>query len=122
MNIEFKYDVGDSVFIIDRNKEQSVCNICDDGKVILKGEILDCPKCYGRKTITNKEASWFVRGEHKVEYVSFFKENKSQMTTYCFRDGDGNFLSDFYGDDFIEENLFLSYDEAVVECEKRNLK
>lgn len=137
MNIESKFGLNDTVYVIgfDHKQEWVVCSACaGSGKISLKdGRERSCPECYGR--LGNNvylEQEWQVKntltiGEVRVsikniksdgdfDNVGHFEEGctekKVQYMAYETGIGCGTLWS--------EENLFNTREEAKLECKKRN--
>lgn len=63
MQIETKFNVGDTVYVCKNNstKDLETCKICDGkGAIIIKDESFCCPKCHGGKFTYSKRVKKFV--------------------------------------------------------------
>ena len=57
MHIETKFNIGDKVFICQKNGkyERETCKICNGkGHVVINDKSFQCPECYGMKQTNSK--------------------------------------------------------------------
>jgi Zn finger protein HypA/HybF involved in hydrogenase expression len=122
-----KYNLDDKVYpILKTHTYQWIqCKSCSGtGKIKLNdGEIIYCPKCYGRcgeKEIDKK--IWIIDYEHigKIgnvrteNYSKKYRSEKDEVRYMLDSTGVGS------GTVWHEEDLYLTEKEAQVECDKRN--
>jgi hypothetical protein len=126
MNIEVKYNFNDWVYPIFLRREEKwiPCKSCNaTGEItLLDGEVVDCPKCYGRKG--EKEwlpQKWMINedlyGQIKnirTELYNNKKYGNSEIRYMITSTGIGS------GTLWYEKDLFLTKEEAQKECDKRN--
>lgn len=115
--INTKYDIGDTVYIIKREKISIVCPICDGKKKIeYKEKLMTCPECHGAGCQQSQKEISVVKDEsYKVNSIKISISNKNgdyttrykvySMTESCSR---------------AEENLYCSKEEAQLVCDNLN--
>ena len=57
MHIETKFNIGDKVFVCQKNgkQERETCKICNGkGHVVINDKSFQCPECYGMKQTNSK--------------------------------------------------------------------
>ena len=119
---EFKFDIGQRVFIIGRSQKQQYkkCEHCNGTgwlKTLVDEKIL-CPKCHFGSNIKydpiqyNVEDGFFTIGQQRV-YISKSKTEEQYM---CDESGIGS------GTIYYVKNIFKTKKEAQEECNKRNKK
>lgn len=126
MNIKCKFELDEEVWVLEKKHIYEKCNICDDGKVIIKEESFRCPKCKG---VSNGN---YVRAEYEIQ--SYFITSVQIARSYCFidikynlrrfyerttYDEDGNEYDHDVGV-FDENEIFALEEEALIECNKIN--
>ena len=141
MLIETKYNLGDIVYPIHKTCEQIwiPCKSCGETGIITynDGEQDKCPKCWGEKgRVEWQSTKWMLidnypkevknkaieRGDHvwfppfKIGQVRVEQEKNSKEVQYmCVETGVGS------GTIWNEDQLFLSKEEAQLECDKKNI-
>jgi hypothetical protein len=120
MDFHTKYSIGDKVIPIygKYGKSSKPCPACKGkGKVDIDGVEYICRMCYGKGLDINSEITYEVRPGRiwTITGVFISKSDKEQIE-YTLN----NEISDNY--QYIEEDLFLSEQEALDECDKRNNK
>ena len=91
-----------------------MCPICK-GKGTVKIENMDlhatCPECYGRGKISHVFNEWSIDiDEGTIEAIRINKEDDKYHIEYV----------DYLENEYPEEDVFASKEEALKECEKRN--
>jgi hypothetical protein len=126
MIIETKYNLGDCVYPIwiTGDYKWIPCKSCDStGQIKLAdGEEVPCPKCYGRKGEKVWQSDkWNVITQGfgtigKIEPCVYLSEyyGKNRITYMLDSTGVGS------GTVYYEENLFLTKEEAQIECDRKN--
>ena len=130
MEFKTKYNHGDTVYMITRHMTYKIesCPTCNNlGKVEINGESFTCPNCRGySKQIADKE-KWelytyqecgiigrITAESYDKKYCVNDKEKKLKFTYMVDVTGIGT------GSIWDENNLFLTREEAITECERRN--
>lgn len=139
MNIETKFDLGDTVYLIRFHavRTPKPCPDCDGaGKLTLQdGRQLSCRPCHTRGTLgfVDQKPEWFVDGqimlgrvrveivretapnERESEFDNFGPQKASRVEEYmAYETGIGT------GNNWSAEDLFAAREDAAVECEQRN--
>jgi len=132
MEINTKYNFGDYVYpIISKPEEIKVynnCPVCHDiGKIELNNTKYTCPECRGNTyKIKYGDPEWFVYSHgggfigkidldlYDKKYEDNYYGHKSKISYMLDTTGIGS------GNLWEEDNLFLSKEEAQVECDRRN--
>jgi hypothetical protein len=140
MILESKYNIGDKVYPIHKAREPIwiPCKSCGETGIITynDGEKAECPRCWGEKgKVEWRLTKWMlidnypkeVRkkaiecGDHvwlppfKIEQIRIEQEKNNKEVRYmCKETGVGS------GTVWSEKELFLSREEAQLECDKRN--
>ena len=112
--MEIKYDVGQIIYMIKKNKCENYrekCNICEGkGKIeTIKHGFIHCNECFGRGYIDKgRTVQGYSPEEHKIAEIRI----NGGGIKYLFQD------SDYY----FEKNMqaFLTIEEAQAECDKAN--
>ena len=72
MQIETKFNVGDTVYVCKNNstKDLETCKICDGkGEITIKDVSFCCPKCHGGKFTYSKKVKKFVPEKRIIKKV-----------------------------------------------------
>lgn len=113
MEIKTKFKLDDIVWIIDVEKVEENCPICEGkGFVDIKNETFDCPKCYTNGKIKEKD-EWFVKGQIQI----------TDIRVWCLYMPEIRYFDETFNGNGImvyEEECFLTEAEAQKECNKRN--
>lgn len=128
LHIKTKFDIGQDVCLVYRNKQQIdnfiPCTFCDgNGFFIYKGEKCKCPKCSGRRIRTKKR----MVIKYNVHYIEWkvstiriaINENNDPIITYKL------IGRDYYNERIIKEtadekHLFATYEDAKKYCDEKN--
>ena len=128
MKIECKFEPDEEVWVLDKKHIYEKCNICDEGKVIIKEEIFRCPKCKGVSSGVWVRAEFEVQS-YFVTSIIIIKGYDYINTKYKLRHFYEHETFDEYGNTyhheagtFVEDELFATEEQALDECEKRNLE
>lgn len=71
MTINTKYDVGQQVWVIDKEWRTIPCDVCDGaGYVTIKGYLLGCPMCRGQK-VKSDETDKFVPCDATINGITY---------------------------------------------------
>lgn len=113
MEIKTKYNEGDLLYIIEKEKYETKCIYCNGlGVVKIKGKNFDCPNCNG-KGKTEEELKWDVIDCKVPEKIYIEIEDGIIEVYYVFRWGDcPEYIK--------EEDCFSNREEAFKECKRRN--
>lgn len=115
MEIANKYNIGDSVCRIkNRSNASKECPICKGTrKINIQGNIYDCPEC-------NRQV-WDIENFHEytkiIGIIADIVEEDISIK-YLLDYDDWDFENEYFG----EDNLFLTKEEALAECNNRNKK
>lgn len=119
MEIKTKFNVGDVVYVCNRNKihKNERCNICDGkGTITIKDNDFICPRCNGNKYIRTRGASNFVPEEKTITkiIVSISKNhgNTQTHTRYGFDDSRKCSVAD------CRNLVFTTKEEAETRCKE----
>lgn len=126
VEIKTKLSIGDIMYPINSTTYigRETCQTCDGaGNIKVKNwDDQFCPRCYGNGYIENygvkewridESFSGLKVGRIDIEIKSIRKNSsKYEIETRYFPVGYGNWIN--------EENIFVSKEEALLECEKRN--
>lgn len=130
MEIKTKFNHGQRVQAIISGQEEydEECPICEGkGEYIFKETVIECRNsgCYGNGFITkSKKEQWFVP---KDSYYNFVIQKigielyNSANKKYSDEKSWIYYMSARSGTMFDENNLFSSYEDALEECNKRNV-
>lgn len=128
MEIKTKYNYNQWVFPIMFYREEKwiPCKSCNTtGEIALAdGEVIYCPKCYGKR---GKEeylpVKWMIvyelYGQIKNIRVNLYSNKKYGESEYTYMLSSTGVGS---GTLWKEDELFLTEEEAQIECDRRNLK
>lgn len=119
MEIKTKYDVGQSVYIVNKHtkvlEQSESCDLCfGDGKIKYGSYSLQCPKCNGKgKLIKQRKQvdAWEVMPEHKVIAVKISVTNVSVSIRYKLENINGSvpeeltFTSEIEAQQFCQEHM-----------------
>lgn len=119
MIIETKYNIGDCVYHVMYTQKQikKPCPSCNSkGRINLKKQKFNCPDCYGRGTKESySKRQWMFDVPLTIGSIRYDSARSDETTTYmCNETGVGS------GSIYHEEDLFLTKEEAEVECAKRS--
>jgi excinuclease UvrABC ATPase subunit len=91
-NIETKYDIGDQVFLITREKAVNICNICEGKrKIEYKDKMMTCPECRGLGTIQSNNVIYVVRDNpFIVEHIRVYIHSKQGSYSWQYKIGNFN--------------------------------
>lgn len=128
MRLDSIYNIGDRVIHIVRTRPYDVvdCEYCSGvGRLTFQenGDEIRCPKCHGTKVMRKiLERQWVIDAERssmtiaKIEIEYRLGEKASKVTYMCTETGCPS------GSVYNEEDLFLTFADAVAECDKRNME
>jgi hypothetical protein len=110
-----KYDFKDDLWFIYKQGayEQTECGFCKGTKNLIIAsvpqELIICPTCSGKGTVNGKwkGAKWTC-STHRTKIIKIHIE--SSYISY----------RDCHGNDYEEEDLHLTREDALIECDKRN--
>lgn len=130
MEIKTKFNIGDTVAVIECCSEQIFvkCVTCDGtSKVNLKDKNFDCPDCYGHGGDTKwQDIEWRVITDSKIlsgydKVIRIDIQQTKKETEIKYRLGH-RYDKSSSGNLWDEKNVFATSAEARVECEHRNLE
>ena len=121
MQIETKFNIGDTVYVCKNNstKDLENCKICDGkGAIIIKDESFCCPKCHGRKFTYSKRIKKFVPEKRTIKKVIVsITENNGNTQIYekydCETPSGKNRSGALY-----RNIMFASIEEAEERCKE----
>lgn len=131
--VETKFKLGDKVSAIRRGSltrtEHSQCPVCCEpgatpGKVTMGGEVFDCPKCRGRKTVETQGWGWYVEHASTVVvrvsvdvWLPEDADDPGREIRYMLRAS-----SSGRSGSLMQENELVDGDRAAAqaECDRRN--
>ena len=126
--IKTKYNMGDSVWIIEDDYIYESCNICSNGKIYIKEETFNCPKCKGNVNgiwlgARDKVESYTIVGmeiyiETDSETVFYDPENAYCQQNNLYHISNSNFFD--VRKNVKEHLLFPSEEEALKEASDKN--
>ena len=127
MEVKTKFNLKDEVYPITHGMKEVIteCSICHGkGEIEVGGNTYRCPECYGTGEHREcKDAEWYVAtnligkiGKVDIELYSNKKYGESKTSYMLSSTGIGS------GTLWNENDLFLTFDEAQQECDKRNSK
>lgn len=128
MKIETKYSLGDFVYPINTRFESVKvpinCPVCNDkGKVELNDKSYTCPECRGYTYHTvDGDIKWYITDYkgHVGKINLGLYDNKYKHSNH----DEIRYMLDSTGVDsgslWDEENLFLTKEDAQLECDRRN--
>lgn len=120
METRTKFNVGDKVWIIQRNNYiYENCDICENtGAVKIKGKEFLCPECRGERKKIYK-VNWDVTEEaREIKEIIIKKlENRPLKISYFCLDKSNHYIIEIH-----DEDCFATKEEAQKECDKRNGK
>lgn len=119
MKIETKFDVGEIVYVIEKEEQQDKyvpCSICNGNKIIKienKPE-LKCPYCsgYGNKLISYSGLFKIIEKDTFISAVYIYVYEEKQTVF--------NYRVESYGNQIPENKLFKTKEEAQLECDRLN--
>lgn len=117
MTIKTKFDLGEDVYVIKREKIDTSyeCNICEGkGLIYFKGEKLECPKCSGSGSVGILDNDMY---EWRVKFTEVYRvapaiTKGGQLNKYSV-------LCDF-GYVILEDYIYKTEEDAIIECQKMN--
>lgn len=133
MKIETKFNLGDEVFAIqkDRLQQEAPCSVCKDThKISVEGVEFRCPQCGGDK-YWKYQTRWFVPFSSKIGQISYI-ERLAKYESYGRYDElspSSNMVEIRYmleetgvgsGTCWDEHLLFATREEATAQCERLN--
>jgi hypothetical protein len=126
MEIKTKFNLNDTVYPIQLNigKVKKTCTLCNGNRTVKINNterVITCPDCNGTGYNTHFEAlKWGLSnhvgkiGKVSVELYSNTYPHKNEYRYMLDSTGVGS------GTNWLETELFLTEQEAIEECEKRN--
>lgn len=115
MEIKTKFNVGDKVFVIDKNRITMVCPECQGiGELKFNEITYYCKECNGKGKVQSDDLKWVIR--EKVKEITKIDTHSDRGGTDIYYKDNG-FYSDFIGE---EKNCFATKEQAQAECDKRN--
>lgn len=121
MDIKTKFDVGDGLFLRDCKCEymDSECTTCDGkGKVEIKGDVFECPKCKGNKILPLTKRTYSVK-KAVIKSINIMVDEKGEIDiSYNFRTE--NSRTTYACKENMIDDTYLKKSKAEKECAKRN--
>ena len=129
MKFESKFDPGEVVYHIIKNRKQNIisCGLCGgSGEIKGKdGRLRACPECYGQcYYVKYLDLEWKVSeqlltvGQIRIEFIAHSTNNaqlEKRVESYmCYETGIGS------GSIYYLDTLFDSQEDAQAECDMRN--
>lgn len=119
LELPLKFEKEDIIYTTKQVKEEKVCDVCNGDKFITYNEKeMRCPACLGLgKITTNKKTNVVIEEPFKISSIDIKVKADGTVTRMKYRGSCGN--SKF---NRIEDNLFLTKEEAQVKCNELNRK
>lgn len=115
LEIPVKFQNGDSVYTTKQTKLEKICSVCDGvGRINYNNKDMRCPECMGAGKFKSDKNIHIVCDEPFIIYITKIKINGENITVkYKGHCG-------FETLNRVEENLFITKEEAQVRCDELN--
>ena len=116
LNIENKFEIGQEVYVIRKERVKERCPACNgDGHIIVNENRFSCESCYGTGLLHGKKRIYQVVGKDVIDRIKTYSyrlhngtDEIKTVVKYAFKNGD----------DYTDTKLFLTEEEAEARCKE----